>query len=211
MSKVEKPENVEISAYWIICYVATATRTVCTCKLLNWCTEWRLFYFLCLAFVGTVWNAITLVLFGVSPWNKEHYIGFGVTSRKESSNKWKPILKWRWNNYVIVTSTKCFVITRALLAQSRLFVSPLRFNSQLRLEGLRPIKDIEAWYIEGCSYRNNTTVSLVRQPYEAISVDNWWPIYFHHHTVVDYSISTFKIQFTFTKRKSSILGAVLTF
>jgi hypothetical protein len=36
---------------------------------------------------------------------------------------------------------------------------------------LRQIKDIEAWYIEGCSYRNNITVSLVRQPYEAISVD----------------------------------------
>ena len=98
---------------------------------------------------------------------------FRMKSRKESSNKWKLILKWRWNNYVIVTSTKWFMITRALLAQSRLFVSPLRFNSQLRLEGLRPIKDIEAWYIEGCSYRNNITVSLVRTPYEAIFVDNW--------------------------------------
>jgi hypothetical protein len=25
---------------------------------------------------------------------------------------------------------------------------------------------------------------LVRQPYEAISLDNWWPIHFHHQTVV---------------------------
>jgi hypothetical protein len=65
------------------------------------------------------------------------------------------------------------MITRALLAQSRLFGSPLRFNYlELLLEGLQPAKDIEARYIEGCSYRNNITVSLVRQPYEAISLDN---------------------------------------
>ena len=65
------------------------------------------------------------------------------------------------------------MITRALLTQIRLFGSSLRFNSlEPRLEGLRPTKDIEAWYIEGCSYRNNITVSLVRTPYEAIFVDN---------------------------------------
>jgi hypothetical protein len=96
-----------------------------------------------------------------------------MKSRKESSNKWKPILKWRGHNYVIVTSTKWFMITRALLGQSCLFGYSLRFNSlELRLEGLRPIKVIVARYIDGCSFRNNIIVSLVRKPYEAISVDN---------------------------------------
>ena len=60
--------------------------------------------------------------------------------------------------------------TGALIAQIRLF--GLRILATLRLEGLRPAKDIEARYIEACSYRNNITVSLVRTPYEAIFVDN---------------------------------------
>jgi hypothetical protein len=65
------------------------------------------------------------------------------------------------------------MITGALLAHIRLFGFSLRLNYlELRSEGLRPTKDIEAWYIEGCNYRNNITVSLVRQPYEAISLDN---------------------------------------
>jgi hypothetical protein len=65
------------------------------------------------------------------------------------------------------------LIARALLAQSRLFGSSLRFNYlELRLEELQQAKDIVVRYIEGCSYRNNITVSLVRQPYEAISLDN---------------------------------------
>ena len=65
------------------------------------------------------------------------------------------------------------MITGKLLAQSRLFGSSLRFNSlEQRLEGLRPAQEIEARYIERCSYRNNIIVSLVRKPYEAISVDN---------------------------------------
>jgi hypothetical protein len=60
------------------------------------------------------------------------------------------------------------MITRALLAQSHPFRSLLRFNSlEQRLGGLRPIKVIEARYIEGCSYRNNITVSQARTPYEA--------------------------------------------
>jgi hypothetical protein len=63
------------------------------------------------------------------------------------------------------------MIIRALLAQSCLFGSSLRFNSlELRLEGLWPAKDIEHRYIEGCRYRKNIIVSLVRKPYEAISV-----------------------------------------
>jgi hypothetical protein len=65
------------------------------------------------------------------------------------------------------------MITGAPLAQIRLFGFSLRFNYlELRSEVLRPTKDIEAWYSEGCSYRNNITVSQARKPYEAISVDN---------------------------------------
>jgi hypothetical protein len=65
------------------------------------------------------------------------------------------------------------LITRALLAQIRLFGFSLRFNYlELRLEGLRQAKDIEACHTEGCSYRNNITVSLVRTPYETMSLDN---------------------------------------
>jgi hypothetical protein len=65
------------------------------------------------------------------------------------------------------------MITGAPLAQIRLFGFSLRFNYlELRLEGLRPIKVIVARYIEGCSYRNNITVSQARTPYEVISVDD---------------------------------------
>ena len=66
-----------------------------------------------------------------------------------------------------------FMITGALIAQIRLFGSLLRFDSlELRLEGLRPAKDIEARYIEGCRYRNNIIVSQARKSYVAIFVDN---------------------------------------
>jgi hypothetical protein len=62
------------------------------------------------------------------------------------------------------------MITRGLLAQSCLFGSSLRFNSlelRVRLEGLRPAKDIEDRFIEGCRYRINIIVSLVRKPCKA--------------------------------------------
>jgi hypothetical protein len=64
------------------------------------------------------------------------------------------------------------MITGKLIAQIRLLGFSLRFNYlELRLEWLRPAKDIEARYIEGCSYRNNITVSQARTSFVAISVD----------------------------------------
>ena len=54
------------------------------------------------------------------------------------------------------------MITGKLIAQIRLFGFSLRFNYlELRLEGLRPAKDIEARYFEGCSYRNNITYRFI--------------------------------------------------
>ena len=50
--------------------------------------------------------------------------------------------------------------------------SSVRIFATLRLEGLRPAKDIEARYIEGCRYRNNIIVSQARKSYVAIFVDN---------------------------------------
>jgi hypothetical protein len=42
-----------------------------------------------------------------------------------------------------------FMNIKAVLAQIRLLGFSLRFNYlELRSEGLRPTKDIEAWYIE---------------------------------------------------------------
>jgi hypothetical protein len=77
------------------------------------------------------------------------------------------------------------MITKALLAKSRLFVSPLRFISlELRLEGLRQAKVIVAQYIEGCSYRNKITVLKIRTSYVAIFVDDCWLIRVHHQTFV---------------------------
>jgi hypothetical protein len=59
------------------------------------------------------------------------------------------------------------MITGELLAQSRLFGYSLRFDSfEQRLEGLQPIKVIEARYIEECRYRDNIIDSLARKPYE---------------------------------------------
>jgi hypothetical protein len=161
----------KISAYWVKCYVATATRT-CTCEMQNWCAERRHFHFFCM--VLSVHFKTRYLRLQLEFWHEIKNIAFGVKSREESWNKWKPILKWRWNNCVIVTGTKWFMITRALLAQIRLFGFSLRFNYlELRSEGLRQTEDIEACYIEGCNFRNNITVSLVRQPYEALSLDNF--------------------------------------
>jgi hypothetical protein len=65
------------------------------------------------------------------------------------------------------------MITGALIAQIRLFGSLLRFDSlELWLEGLRPAKDIEARYIEGCRYQKNIIVSQARKSCVAIFVDN---------------------------------------
>jgi hypothetical protein len=65
------------------------------------------------------------------------------------------------------------MITGALLAQIHLFGFSVRFNYlELRSEGLRATKNIEAWYDEGISYRNNINVSQAKTPYEAISVNN---------------------------------------
>jgi hypothetical protein len=123
MYKVEKAENVEISAYRVSCYVATATRT-CTCKMGNLCAERRHFHFFCIVFVGTLQNAIFSAVTGVLTWNKECFIR--NEERKRIIEKWKLTLKWRWNNYV--TNTMWFMITGALLAQIRLFGFSLRFN-----------------------------------------------------------------------------------
>ena len=164
MSEVGKAENVEISAYWV---VVTSPRQHARAR-----AKWRICAQCDVTFISFVWFLSVhfktrYIRLRLKFWHEIKNIRFGVKSRKESSNKWKPMLKWRRNNYVIVTSTKCFVITGTLLANSRLFGSSLRFDSlELRSEGLRPIKVTKAWYIEGCSYRNNNTVSLVRKFYE---------------------------------------------
>ena len=45
--------------------------------------------------------------------------------------------------------------------------SSVRIFATLWLEGLRPAKDIEDRFIEGCRYRFNVIVSLVRKPCQA--------------------------------------------
>jgi hypothetical protein len=102
-----------------------ATRT-CTCKLRNSCAERRHFKFFCL--VWSVHFKTRYFRLWLEFSHELKNIGFGVKRRKESSNKWKPILKWRWNNYVTVTNTMWFMITGALLAQICLFGFSLRFN-----------------------------------------------------------------------------------
>jgi hypothetical protein len=152
MYEVGKAENVEISAYWV---VVTSPRQHARAR-----AKWRICAQCDVTFISFVWFLSVhfktrYIRLRLKFWHEIKNIRFGVKSRKESSNKLKPMLKWRRNKYVIVTSTKLRVrsyeyevLCGTLLANSRLFGSSLRFDSlELRSEGLRPIKVIKAWYI----------------------------------------------------------------